>query len=411
MKEPMTRPTPTIVAAVALLIATAVTASGSMQTVASVAQGSPISGRNPSSTTNELAAVSAVSATDVWAVGNFVDDKSGATDTLILRWDGTAWSQVASPNPSSTYNTLWGVSAVSKTDAWAVGDYSDDASGSYETVLLHWDGASWSRVTSPSLGTDAFLLGVSARSASDAWAIGYYNRSSGDDRTLVLHWDGTTWSRVRSPNPNPRHDFLLGVTAVSVGDVWAVGYTRLNMGDSLVLHWNGARWSTVPSPNPSGRALLYAVSADSARDAWAVGGTCCNRALILRWNGTGWHKVKTGSRGGVDDDHFLNATSAVSRQDAWAVGYACKRRQGDQEDTMRCHTLTEHWDGSRWSRVRSPNPSSSVLAVNTGIANELTGVSAISATDAWAVGAYTNDTTGARLTLILHWDGRRWSRT
>jgi hypothetical protein len=44
----------------------------------------------------------------------------GASHTLILRWDGTRWSQVPSPNLSS-YNYLLGVDAVSPADAWAVG--------------------------------------------------------------------------------------------------------------------------------------------------------------------------------------------------------------------------------------------------------------------------------------------------
>ena len=58
----------------------------------------------------------------------------GASDTLILHWNGSAWSQVASPSPSSFgYNFLYGVSAVSGGDAWAVGYYKDNTVGSYDT--------------------------------------------------------------------------------------------------------------------------------------------------------------------------------------------------------------------------------------------------------------------------------------
>jgi hypothetical protein len=302
------------------------------------------------------------------------------------------------------------VSAVTASDAWAVGGFTDDSTESNQTLILHWDGVGWSAIPSPNPGVNGYLSGVTALSGTDAWAVGSFENSSGYDRTLILHWDGAGWARVVSPNPNPRHNYLIDVSAVSTRDVWAVGDMRLNGGDSLVLRWDGMRWSKVPSPNPSYRALLYGVSAASASDAWAVGGTCCNRTLILHWNGTQWSRDRSPSPGGGSDDHFLNSASAISAQEAWAVGHACKRIVGGVNDAMRCHTFTAHWDGTRWSRIRSPNPSSSDLGVNSGIANELNGVSAISTTDVWAVGEYTEDVSRATLTLILHWDGAAWSQ-
>ena len=43
--------------------------------------------------------------------------------TLIEHWNGTAWTQVPSPNPSGD-NVLDGVAATSASNAWAVGFYS-----------------------------------------------------------------------------------------------------------------------------------------------------------------------------------------------------------------------------------------------------------------------------------------------
>jgi hypothetical protein len=54
-------------------------------------------------------------------------------------------SSTLTPDPSSSSNTLTGVSAESATDAWAVGDYLDDATGAQDTLILHWDGDRWSR--------------------------------------------------------------------------------------------------------------------------------------------------------------------------------------------------------------------------------------------------------------------------
>ena len=44
--------------------------------------------------------------------------------------------------------------------------------------------------------TDNQLNGVSADSATDAWAVGFYLNSTRASRPLILHWDGTAWSQM-----------------------------------------------------------------------------------------------------------------------------------------------------------------------------------------------------------------------
>ena len=62
------------------------------------------------------------------------------------------------------------------------------------------------------------------------------------------------------------------VTATSVRNAWAVGYSETKSSQpSLILHWNGRRWARVASPSPGGENTLMAVAASSARNAWAVG--------------------------------------------------------------------------------------------------------------------------------------------
>jgi hypothetical protein len=99
---------------------------------------------NPSSTDNELNGVSADSATDAWAVG-FYDDSTGVRRPLIAHWDGAAWSQVTSPTPPRFF-TLSAVSAVSPTDVWAVGTCTCLGTETEQTLILHWDGTAWSQV-------------------------------------------------------------------------------------------------------------------------------------------------------------------------------------------------------------------------------------------------------------------------
>src|SRR5436305_546774 len=77
------------------------------------------------------------------------------------------------------------------------------------------------------------------------------------------------------------------------------------------------------APDASFKDVLSGVAALTASNAWAVGGydtggTGLNHTLIEHWNGTAWSIVPTpDSPPGV-----LNAVDAVSASDVWAVGGA-----------------------------------------------------------------------------------------
>jgi hypothetical protein len=337
---------------------------------------------------NNLFAVSATSATDAWAVGFYRNETTHIDDTLILHWNGERWSQFKSPNPGKYRNRLSGVSAVSRNDAWAVG-VSNFSAGAH-SIILHWNGTAWSRVKIPR----SYLSGVSADSATDAWAVG----------DKILHWDGTAWSRVKSPNPG-RGNILFGVSADSATDAWAVGRYRkatTHADETLILHWNGATWSRVEAPSPGAHiSELDGVSADSATDAWAVGyyQNAPSRdqrfhPLILHWNGTVWSRVKSPNPGAHS---LLNGVSALTRTGAWAVGFSCP-----PAGCNAAKSLILHWDGTAWSRVKSPSP---------GDTSPLFGTSALSGTDAWAAGSYYDGNIFNTNTLTLHWNGTSWSRT
>jgi hypothetical protein len=88
-----------------------------------------------------------VSAADAWVAG-YYQNSSGTQVPLIMRWNGTAWKTVPSAAPSgATSSGLNGLSAVSATDAWAAGTYND--SGVIKTLILRWNGTAWKKVASP----------------------------------------------------------------------------------------------------------------------------------------------------------------------------------------------------------------------------------------------------------------------
>lgn len=291
----------------------------------------------PNSVSAKLLGVSALSPTDAWAVGAFSAPRSHTVQTLVLHWDGSTWTRVPSPNSTARINQLEGVSAVSANDVWAVGDFGNPGHPAFQALTLHWNGSSWSRVPAP--GEE--LHAVAGVSPTSAWAVGFEN---------LLHWNGTRWSRqsVRTRNilESVRASRLLGVSALSSRDVWAVGNRCAHFGACIprthIIHWNGVRWSPVSILTPSRFANhLTSVSALSAGNVWAVGAYCPTRAcpgqrtLIVRWNGRRWARVPTPNPGA--SRNLLAGVDAISPMQAWAVG----DRGTD--------TLLLDWNGTGWS--------------------------------------------------------------
>src|SRR4051794_6711392 len=85
---------------------------------------------------------------------------------------------------------LSGVGATSANDAWAVGTTSTDFDPRHGAALIeHWNGSTWTQLPSP-VGAGSILSAVTARSASDAWAVGGVTTGDFVTKTLILHWDG-----------------------------------------------------------------------------------------------------------------------------------------------------------------------------------------------------------------------------
>ena len=118
---------------------------------------------------------------------------------------------------------------------------------------------------SPNRGTgDNNLSSVAAVSVNDGWAVGYSSSNAGPYQTLIQHWNGTTWSIVSSPSPGTVYNSLHGVAAISAHTVWAVGYTLKSFViKTLIEHWNGKAWSIVSSPDvgPSDNLLTGVAAA------------------------------------------------------------------------------------------------------------------------------------------------------
>jgi hypothetical protein len=311
---------------------------------------------------NPLYGVAVAAPDDVWSVG--FDGGYGSTHphVLVEHWDGTEWSLQSVTNTG----ILEGVTVVAPDDVWAVGYYEDPA----ETLTMHWDGENWSTIPSPSdTGVSNNLYGVAAAGPNDVWAVG-----NARNQARTLHWDGVIWKIV--PTPEFEYSFLMAVAVVGPDDVWAVGSEGIYDHTTLILHWDGTEWTRVESPNPASYSnRLEAISVVAANNIWAAGwateGGSIYRGTMLHWNGVQWSVVPISTDSpDTTGSYQLFGVAAASSTEAWAVGWGL-------DSTARKNVILQ-WDGSAWTRINSPNPSSYY--------NQLEAVAAVAPGEAWAVG-------------------------
>ena len=144
----------------------------------------------------------------------------------------------------------------------------------------------------------------------------------------------------------------------------------------------------------------HSVAVISSCDAWLVGFDLdakanhgANHVLSEHFDGTAWKEVPvpTGTLGTLGSE--LNGVSAVSGHSVYAVG--------EFADPNRATPVVEHWNGTVWTPQTQ-------LGVGDA---ELDSVRAISDSDIWVTGSSFNLNGSSRQPLILHFDGRTWTRT
>jgi hypothetical protein len=317
-------------------------------------------------TNSTFASVSASGPDEAWAVGTF-SNTDALDQPLAEHWNGTTCTRVTVPAPAGQGATLSGVDDLSPTDAWAVG-----ASGGL-TLIEHWNGTSWSIVPSPNPATGIpgdgdSLAAIAGTSPNDLWAAGsdVTEQGGGEIQLLFEHFNGATWTAAASP-AGDGGGVSSAITAISSDDFWAVGSFAGGGSNTLAAHWNGTKWSIVPVPDITGFAKggglnhLTGVSADGPDDVWASGyaadvdNTNLNVPGLLHWNGTSWTAATVPTLG--KEGSLLFGVQVLSPTDAWAVG----QTQGLVGNVS---TLTEQFNGSVWTIVKSPDPGMEVSAAS-----------------------------------------------
>ena len=234
------------------------------------------------------------SATEVFAAGN---PTAGSTSPgLVLRYNGSAWSDMGPNQEFDHYLALWGTSPG---DLLAAGWFDAiPANG----LIRHFNGTEWSAITDHGFGTNGQITDLTGSTSTDVYALG--SESSFDTEpsvttSAITHYDGNGWSRS------------FATTEYQLNGVWAAGPNNAFAvaNDGYIFHHNGAAWTLMQSP--TGHHLRDVWGA-SAGDVYAVGD-----GGILHYDGSTWSFSSTvpGTRvWGTASEVFVLTDDSVLRR-------------------------------------------------------------------------------------------------
>lgn len=168
-----------------------------------------------------LHGVSCVSSTYCVAVGQ------AGSGPLAQLWTGSSWLLMSTPPTPSGYSSaiLQSVDCVSTTWCLAVGYYKN-SSGLWRPYADVWNGATWTSTPAipwgANLGAQAY--GVSCVSTSECWVVGDGIWSTTQPWGVL--WTGTTWAIGSLPGvPTANAGSLRGVSCTATDRCKAVGWS------------------------------------------------------------------------------------------------------------------------------------------------------------------------------------------
>jgi len=198
---------------------------------------------------------------------------------------------------------------------------------------------------------------------------------------LVAVAQTPTFQLVPTPNQYTASNGLYASSASSPSDIWAVGTTTI--------HFDGKQWKVFPAPGATqdDPHYLRGVLDFSPTLAWAGGYGDNQGQVIDQWNGQKCERLK-----GLPFPPAWHADvytmSATSSSDVWVTG-SISRDENFQ-------LFFEHWNGQSWGNF-------GYLPGGVGI---LYGASQDATNDAWAVGSQI--VSYQDYPLVLHYDGTEW---
>ncbi len=240
---------------------------------------------------------------------------------VILRWDGTSWSE----DPQSlslTPSQLNAVAFAADGEGWAVG-----ANG----TILHYDGQRWSIEDPPPAASGENISSV-AVAGSEAFAVAGGN--------LIVRRPGGGWEVLEESlvpnNPKPAPGQLRLVAGLPDGGVIAAGRSIMLVREATGRGFeyaeqplSGVAVALAPFREASGKLRAYVSVAPPVNLlSGEVGGFPPGDGELLRQSESGWQDLSRsqyagnviGGDGAVKSDPVLAVATDPTGEHAWAVG-------------------------------------------------------------------------------------------
>jgi hypothetical protein len=352
-----------------------------------------------------------VSGDNVYVGGHFQNAANIAQADYVARWDGNEWAAIGS-NGAGDGAVVGQVAAllINGSALYVGGDFVNAAgmAGADELALALLP-SKWSSLGSDDLENGALSPYVSAIAVSgnDLYVGGSFRDAAGiPSADYVAHWNGKSWSELGTSQ------FGVGalngrVVAIAVAgsDVYVGGLftdAQYNSAADYVARWDGTIWNALGSDGTGQGALEASVLALAVSGTNVyVGGLFSNVAgnqaadFVALWDGSGWSALGSNGSGNGALNSNVNAL-AVSGSDLLVGGTFTNASGKSNADYI------ARWNGSVWSALGSNGSGNGAL-------NGSVRAVALSGTDAYAAGMFTNAAGIAAADYVARWNGSNWS--
>jgi hypothetical protein len=205
------------------------------------------------------------------------------------------------------------MSATASDNVWAVtGRLWPVDEGGY---ALHFDGSDWTALQMPAEFTYRQQpAGIFTAAVDDVWVAGECGNSRADYRSYVQHWDGSSWSLISTPFDDQQLVFFESIAGSSSNDIWVSGH--INWSQDLLMHWDGSSWTVYDGPTTAPVSYVVVSAADNS---WAAPYALTPGSPFFYWDGAQWTDGGTVDVPGAVTVNW-HAMSQAGGCDVWAVG-------------------------------------------------------------------------------------------
>jgi hypothetical protein len=325
---------------------------------------------------------------------------SEASTNDVLSAAPTSWAIQTVPLSVEESATINGVSCTSSASCLSVGSYTNPA-GLVMDVYGSFTGGHWSydQETTPQASIenvpDGSGLNAISCATKDCLAVGWLGYASNTPTWAnAFKWNGSTWvaeSGAQQGGATTPSD-LLAASCVTNSYCVSVGSTvpADKPLQPLVELLKGTTWSVESTPAQSSTSSFSGISCASSAQCMAVG-KVGDDPLTERWNGSTWSVLKTPEPVGSSQGSLQSVSCPSSSRCIAVGGYDTSGGGGSFADV---------WNGTAWKLDSVENPEEASSA-------QLTSISCVSTVSCSAVGNYVSSE--ANGSFGASWQGSSWT--